>query len=155
MEIRRLGAGELGLLTELFEYNDPSEMIAQVGREITAGDVDIFVMFDGERPVGELHAAYRSEDERAVYGRRAYLFAFRIHGEYQGRGLGKELMQYVIGKLTERGYLEFTVGVEDDNDKAKHIYESFGFTELIARKYEEYQGDGYEFGLYLKTGADL
>jgi len=155
MEIRHLEAGELGLLTELFEYNDPAEMIAQVSREINAGDVDIFVMFDGERPVGELHAAYRSKDKRTVFGRRAYLFAFRVHQEYQGRGLGKELLRYVLRDLAGRGYREFTVGVEDDNDKAKHIYESFGFTELIARKYEEYQGEGYEFGLYLKTGADL
>jgi len=155
MEIRRLEAGELGLLTELFDYNNPAEMIAQVSKEITAGDVDIFAMFDDNRLVGELHAAYRSEDERAVFGRRAYLFAFRIHNEYQGRGLGNELLRYVLRDLAGRGYREFTVGVEDDNKRAKHIYESFGFTELIARKYEEYQGDGYEFGLYLKTGADL
>lgn len=151
MTIKKITADELPVLTQLFDYNDIDDMLVQNRRSIENGSIDIFVMFVGERPVGELHAAYESEDERAVKGQRAYLSAFRVHEEYQGRGLGKELMQFVIDRLTEDGYAELTIGVEDDNERAKHMYERFGFTRLIARKYEEYQGDGYEFGLYLRT----
>ena len=151
MTIRKLTADELPVLTQLFDYNDVDEMISENTCEIENGVTDIFVMFDGERPVGELHAAYESDDERAIRDRRAYLSAFRVHKEYQGQGLGKRLLQYVIDVLTEQGYGELTVGVEDDNERAKHIYIGFGFTELIARKYEEYQGDGYEYGLYLRS----
>ena len=150
MNIRKLSIAELPLLTQLFDYNDIDAMIAENEREITTGNVDIFAMFDNTRLIGELHAAYTCDDERTVKGQRAYLFAFRIHEEYQGRGYGKQLLQSAINALTEQGYSEFTVGVEDDNDRAKHIYDSFGFTELIARKYEEYQGDGYEYSLYLR-----
>lgn len=64
--------------------------------------------------------------------------------------LGKLLMKTVLDTLAAEGYSEFTVGVENDNDRALHIYKSFGFSEIIARKYEEYQGDGYEYNLYLK-----
>ena len=150
MTVKRITPSELPLLTQLFDYNDTDEMIEQNRRDMNSGSVDIFVMFDAERPVGELHASYESDDERAVRGRRAYLFAFRVHEDCQGQGYGKQLLQSVIATLTEQGYSEFTVGAEDDNDRAKHIYDSFGFTELIARKYEEFQGDGYEFGLYLR-----
>ena len=150
MIIRPITLSELPILTQLFDYNDPTEMIEQNERDINNCTIDIFVMFDNDRPIGELHVAYKSDDERAVKGNRAYLYAFRIHEDYQGRGYGKQLLQSVIATLTEQGYSEFTVGVEDDNTKAKHIYDSFGFTELIARKYEEYQGDGYEYGLYLR-----
>ena len=150
MNIRKLSIAELPLLTQLFDYNDIDAMTEQNEREITTGNVDIFAMFDDTRLIGELHAAYTSDDERADKGQRAYLFAFRIHEDYQGRGYGKQLLQSVINQLIEQGYSEFTVGVEDDNDRAKHIYDSFGFTELIARKYEEFQGDGYEYGLYLR-----
>lgn len=150
MDIRKITPLELPLLTQLFDYNDPAEMIEQNERDMNNSIIDIFVMFDNDRPIGELHAAYKNYDERAVKGKRAYLFSFRIHEDYRGRGYGKQLLQSVIDTLTEQGYTEFTVGVEDDNDRAKRIYESFGFTELIARKYEEYQGDGYEFGLYLR-----
>lgn len=149
-EIRRITAAELPLLTELFDYADPDEMIRQNTREMNAGELDIFVMFEGSKPIGELHAACKSADERAEEGKRAYLYAFRIREGYRGRGAGKQLMEQVIGELEDRGYTEFTVGCEDGNDRARHIYEGFGFTELIARKYEEYQGDGYEFGLYLR-----
>lgn len=65
-------------------------------------------------------------------------------------GLGKLLMKTVLGALAAEGYSEFTIGVEDDNDRALHIYKSFGFSGIIARKYEEYQGDEYEYNLYLK-----
>lgn len=138
-------------MTQLFDYNDVDEMLEQNKRDIESEVSDIFVMFDDGRPVGELHAAYDSGDERTVRGKRAYLSAFRVREEYRGRGYGKELLRYVIDALTEQGYNELTIGVEDDNERAKHMYESFGFTKLIAHKYEEYQGDGYEFGLYLRS----
>ena len=150
INIRKLNINELPLLTQLFDYNDVDAMIEQNKREIEAGTVDIFVIIEHERIIGELHTAYQSDDERAIVNQRAYLFAFRIHKDHQGQGYGKLLLQYVINTLEGQGCKEFTVGVEDDNDKARHIYESFGFTELIARKYEEYQGDGYEYSLYLR-----
>ena len=150
MIIRPITPAELPILTQLFDYNDPAEMIEQNKLDMNNGTIDIFVMFDNDRPIGELHVAYESDDERAVKGKRAYLFAFRIHEDYQGHGLGKQHLKSVIDILTKQGYTEFTVGVEDDNDRARHIYDSFGFTELIARKFEEYQGDGYEYGLYLR-----
>ena len=153
MIIRPIAISELPILIQLFDYNDPAEMIEQNERDINNGNIDIFVMFNNDRPIGELHAAYESDDDRAVKGKRAYLFAFRIHEDYQGRGYGKRLLQSVIDTLTEQGYYEFTVGVEDENDRARHIYESFGFTELIARKYEEYQGNEYKYGLYLKKNV--
>lgn len=77
------------------------------------------------------------------------MFAFRIHKDYQGKGYGKYLLKKVIDILKERGYHEFTIGVEDDNLKAQHIYHSFGFDEIVLRKQEEYQGDIYEYNLYL------
>ena len=59
-------------------------------------------------------------------------------------------MKTVLDTLKDAGYSEFTVGVEDDNARAIHIYKTFGFSELIARKQEEYQGCSYEYSLYLK-----
>lgn len=146
-----LSPGQLPLLVRLFDYNDVEDMIRSNTAFINSGDIDIFALFDGDEIIGELRAKYRSADEiEAVPGRRAYLYAFRISEKYRGKGLGKYLMQRVTDMLTSRGYTEFAVGVEDDNLRAVHIYKSFGFTELIARKREEYQGDSYEYNLYLK-----
>lgn len=70
--------------------------------------------------------------------------------EYRGKGLGQKLLDYVLKVMEARGYTEFTIGVEDDNEIAKHIYFKYGFVEPIDH------GDGDEFDpseytLYLKT----
>ena len=73
MDIRKITPLELPLLTQLFDYTDPAEMIEQNERDMKGGTIDIFVMFDNARPIGELHAAYDSDDERVVKENRAYL----------------------------------------------------------------------------------
>ena len=125
-------------------------MITQCTYEIQNNIIDIFVLSNGSGLIGELHTRYHSDDDNfAVRGRRAYLFAFRVHKDYQGKGYGKYLIKEVIEILKRKGYSEFTIGVEDDNLKAYHIYHSLGFDELLLRKKEEYQGDSYEYNLYL------
>ncbi|MCM1049316.1 MAG: GNAT family N-acetyltransferase [Clostridiales bacterium] len=150
MIVTTLSVQELHRLTELYNYNNVDEMIEQCTHEIQNNIIDIFVLLNDSELIGELHVKYQSDDDNfAVRGRRAYLFAFRIHKNYQGKGYGKYLIKEVINILRKKGYSEFTVGVEDDNLKARHIYHSLGFDELLLRKKEEYQGDSYEYGLYL------
>lgn len=149
--VRKITVSELPRLTELFDYNDIDAMLAENTDLIQNRAMDIFILLDGEKLLGELHVSYERNDKlAAVRGLRAYLSAYRVHEDFQGMGLGKLLMKSVIDTLAAEGYSEFTVGVEDDNDRALHIYQKFGFDEVIARKYEEYQGDGYEYNLYLK-----
>lgn len=150
MTVTTLEVQELHRLTELYNYNNVDEMIAKCTYEIQNNIIDIFVLSDDSELIGELHTRYQSDDDNfAVQGRRAYLFAFRIHKNYQGKGYGKYLIKKVIKILKGRGYSEFTIGVEDGNLKAQHIYHSLGFDELLLRKKEEYQGDSYEYSLYL------
>ena len=152
MHIRNINMDELNLLFQLFDYNNPDEMIAENTRDITEGKIDIFGLFREDRLIGEIHAAYVHDDNRfAVRNKRTYLFAFRIHKDFQGKGYGQFLMNEVISILAEKGYSELTIGVEDDNETAIHIYSKLGFTQLIGRMSEQYQGDSYEYGLYLKA----
>ena len=152
MTVKTLTSNELYLLKDLFCYNDPEEMIQSNSQKIKNGEIDIFSLFSDNRLIGELRVMYSNPDERfAQKGKRAYLYAFRIHENHQGKGLGKHLLKYVVDSLSQYGYTEFTVGVEDDNERAKHIYNSFGFNKIIARIQEEYQGEKYEYNLYLKS----
>ncbi len=149
--VRKLKTAELPLLTQLFNYKNVDEMIAENTRDIETGIIDVFALFDKDKIIGELRVKYISDDNRfAEKGKRAYLYAFRIHQKYQGKGLGNFLLEDVLTILTENGYNEFTVGVEDTNLKARHMYEKHGFTESVARIKESYQGDSYEYDLLLK-----
>ncbi|MEE1503285.1 MAG: GNAT family N-acetyltransferase [Acutalibacteraceae bacterium] len=148
----KLKVTELSMLTTLFNYKDVNEMITENTRDIENGVVDIFALFDRDKIIGELRVKYISDDKRfAVKGKRAYLYAFRIHKKYQGKGLGNFLLENVLTILAENGYREFTVGVEDDNTKARYMYEKYGFAEPITRIKESYQGDSYEYDLLLKA----
>ena len=151
MLVRKLKVSEIPKLTELFKYKDVNEMIVENTKEIENGVIDIFGLFDGDKIIGELRAKYISDDKRfAEKDKRTYLYAFRIHQKHQGKGLGNFLLGNVLESLEESGYGEFTVGVEDDNLRARYMYEKHGFTETIARIKESYQGDSYEYDLLLK-----
>ena len=52
--------------------------------------------------------------------------------------------------LTSRGYTEFTIGVEDDIEIAKHIYFKLGFNEAIDKGHGD-EFDPSEYTLYLKV----
>ncbi len=149
--VRKLKITELPLLTQLFNYKNVDEMIAENTRDIETGIIDIFALFDGDKIIGELRVKYISDDNRfADKSKRAYLYAFRVHQKHQGKGLGNFLLKNVLENLEENGYSEFTVGVEDDNSRARYMYEKYGFTKTIARIKENYQGDSYEYDLLLK-----
>ncbi len=151
MKIEKLDLQHLNILTELFDYNDVEQMIFECTQDIQNGIIDIFVLYDNNVLIGELHVMYESENiNYAIRGKRAYMFAFRIREDYQNKGYGTYFLKAVLSLLKEKGYCEFTVGVEDDNFRAKHIYQALGFTEILLRKKEEYQGDVYEYNLYLK-----
>ncbi len=151
MKIEKLAVHALYRLTELFEYNNVEQMISECTRDIQNGSIDIFVLYDKDVLIGELHVMYENDDKNyAVRGKRAYLFAFRVRKDFQNKGYGTYLLKTVLALLKEDGYYEFTVGVEDDNLRAIHMYQALGFTELLLRKQEEYQGDAYEYNLYLK-----
>ena len=150
--VRKLKITELPMLTQLFNYKNVDEMIAENTRDIENGVIDIFTLFDRDKIIGELRVKYISDDNRfAVKGKRVYLYALRIHPKHQGKGLGNFLLENVLNILQQNDYSEFTVGVEDDNTKARYMYEKYGFTKPMARIKESYQGDSYEYDLLLKA----
>ncbi len=151
LTLRPMTSAELSALTALFDYNDVPAMIAENTRLIDSGAFSIYLLFEGNELVGELHVTWRSDDPLAAMdGRRAYLSAFRIREDRQGRGYGQHLLRGVIAAIEERGYREITIGVEDDNLRAKHLYAKFGFTDFLERRRESYQGDSYEYDLLLR-----
>ena len=151
MKIEKLSVHNLYVLTELFDYNNVEQMISECTHNIQNGIIDIFVLYDKGVLIGELHVMYECDDENyAIRGRRAYMFAFRVREDFQNKGYGTYLIKTVLSVLKENGYCEFTVGVEDDNFRAIHMYQALGFNDFLLRKQEEYQGDAYEYNLYLK-----
>lgn len=151
MEFRKINLNELDKLKNLYNYEDFEALKKQIMVDITNKIKDIYVIAENENLIGEITIIYKSDlPNRTIPNIRVYLNAFRIHKEYQNKGLGQKLITHVINALESEGITEFTVGVEDNNENAKHIYEKFDFTEIIDRGQETVKEKTYEYNLLLR-----
>ena len=153
MIIRKILKEEFIKLKELFPGNEELwiKYKNQRLKEFENNEIDVYVIEENKKFIGEITVNYISHDleTETIPNIRVYFEAYRIDKKYQGRGLGQKLMEYVINDLKQKGYKEFTIGVEEDNEKAKHIYFKYGFTEAIDYgKGDEF--DPTEYTLYLK-----
>ena len=104
LKIKTLSSQDLPVLKELFNYRDPSQMIAENKNNIERGVINIFALFCDDKLIGELRVKYHSQDSRfAQLGNRVYLYAFRIHEDYQGHGYGTSLLEHVLKTLQRDG----------------------------------------------------
>lgn len=153
MKFRKIEAKEFDRLKELFPGEEKLwEKYKRMQLEkFKNKEIDIFVIENNEEIIGEVTANYKSNklEKEAKFGVRAYLEAFRVDEGYRGKGLGQKLINHCINDLKSKGYTEFTIGVEDDNEIAKHIYFKLGFTKTIGRGYGD-EFDSSEYTLYLK-----
>ena len=153
MNIRKIKKEEFEKLKTLFPDNN--EMWIKYKRmrleQFEKKEIAVFVIEDDRNIIGEITVNYVSHEleTETIPNRRVYLEAFRVDKKYQGQGLGQKLINYCIEYLLKEGYTQFTIGVEDDNEIAKHIYFKLGFNEAIDKGHGD-EFDPSEYTLYLK-----
>lgn len=151
---RKITKDEFDRLHDLFPDNEQmwSKYRDMRLKEFEKKEIDVYVIEQDNAFIGELSINYVSHDldSETIPNRRVYLQAFRLDKKCQGLGLGQKLIQFVLSDLESQGYTEFTIGVEDDNERAKHIYFKFGFTEAIDKGYGD-EFDPSDYTLYLRS----
>lgn len=154
---RKITKAEFDRLHDLFPDNEQMWLKYRDMRikEFDNKEIDVYVIELDNTFIGELSINYISHDlsSEAIPNQRVYLQAFRLDKKCQGLGLGQKLIQFVLSDLESQGYIEFTIGVEDDNEKAKHIYFKFGFTEAIDKGYGD-EFDPSDYILYMRSIQD-
>ena len=89
---------------------------------------------------------------RTVIDGTPFLFAttgnVATHPEYRRRGLGRTIMETVIGYAREKGITFITLEVRESNAAAIGLYETFGFYQVGRLK--NYYDSPKEDGLILK-----
>lgn len=63
--------------------------------------------------------------------KRVYVSRMIVKKEYRNRGIGSEILAFLIEKAKEMGFSEMTIGVDKDNVNALHLYKKYGFTEVL------------------------
>lgn len=113
-------------------------------------EICIVAELDG-KIVGELSIMTNNANIPAavIPNRRVYLFGFRVLPEFQGQGIGKALLSNAIKTAASRGIFELTIGVENDNETAMHIYKEAGFVPFLENCSEMVNGKVCSYDLLL------
>jgi len=154
MKYKKINKEEFEKLQELFPNNQEMWQKYKNKRlkQFDNKEIEVFVIENDNKFIGEITVNYINHDlqTETIPNKRVYLEAFRVDKKYRGHGLGQQLINFVIGYLIEKDYTEFTIGVEEDNEIAKHIYFKLGFTEAIDKGYGD-EFDSSDYTLYLKN----
>ncbi|MCF6403584.1 GNAT family N-acetyltransferase [Chitinophaga filiformis] len=92
------------------------------------------LLYDEQRAIG--FASYSTTDEPGIYK----LQKIYLHGDYQGKGVGKFLLEAVIERVKAANATSLELDVKRDN-KARFFYEKQGFT--ILKEKDTYIGNDY------------
>ena len=100
--------------------------------EIVSGNRLVYIYkIDGEF-IGEGALVFDTGDsDYSITGKRIYVSRMIVKTEYRNRGIGSQILEFLIIKAVEMGYKEITIGVDKDNINALHLYHKFGFTEVL------------------------
>ena len=126
-------------------WNMKSQPLAQKWyNEIVSGNRLVFVYKINGKFIGEGALVKQSDDpDYTIPDKRIYVSRMIVKKEYRNKGIGSEILTFLIEKAKSMGYSEITIGVDKDNVSALHLYNKFGFTEVL------FEGED-EHGEYLK-----
>ncbi len=68
-----------------------------------------------------------------VYGRQAHLTRLAVHPEYQGRGIGAQMLHRAIVDVLNLGVDVITLNTQETNKRSQTLYTRFGFVNTRQR----------------------
>ena len=116
--------------------------------EIATGNRLVFIYKINGEFIGEGALVIDTGDpDYTLPDKRVYVSRMIVKKEYRNRGIGSEILEFLIRKAKEMGFSEMTIGVDKDNENALHLYRKYGFTEVLFDGEDE---DGEYFKLMKK-----
>jgi ribosomal protein S18 acetylase RimI-like enzyme len=78
----------------------------------------------------------------------AVIMQLATHGDLQGLGLGTALIAAAEKRIRRRGFTVARVGVEDDNPRARALYERLGYQE-VGRRAVSWEAEAADGSLFI------
>jgi|JFJP01.1.fsa_nt_gi [ribosomal protein S18]-alanine N-acetyltransferase len=66
--------------------------------------------------------------------KNAEMMNFAVDPDYQGQGYGDQILSFVLSFLQDKGVKTFVLEVRKSNERARKLYEKYGFTQSHLRK---------------------
>jgi len=127
--IRPLKLDEYDMCSSFREMANPPQS-EDFFADFKSGNRIIYVYeIDGEL-VGEGALVFENGDpDYTIANVRIYMSRIIVGEKYRNQGIGAEIVDYLIGLAKEKGFKEVSIGVDEDNLPARHLYEQkMGFT---------------------------
>ena len=100
--------------------------------DMISGNRIIFVYVENGQYVGEGSLVFQNSDpDYTITNKRIYLSRIVVKADCRNRGIGGEIIDFLIGYAKELGYSEMSLGVDITNINARWLYEKKGFTNII------------------------
>lgn len=103
-----------------------------------SSDGQLLVVVDDHRVVG--FASLGPERDRDAPSDIGQLYAINLDPDVWGRGIGRALLNVATDRLRELGYVEAVLWVVPDNQRARRLYESEGWSDDDLRRDDEVFG---------------
>ncbi|MFW5469608.1 GNAT family N-acetyltransferase [Knoellia sp. CPCC 206435] len=109
------------------EYDDPVPevdwMQGHLSRLVEGGDTS--VLLAGDPAVGLAILRFRTATWADVL--EAHLAELYVAPEHRNRGIGRAFLTDLLGHCRSRGAAYVDLNTSEDDEAARHLYESFGF----------------------------
>ncbi|WP_059173671.1 GNAT family N-acetyltransferase [Bacillus sp. FJAT-27445] len=119
---------EIRLEVECFGFSE--QEAAAYHKELKANSIENFYIVEANgEPVGKMRVDHPNDE--------AWIYGFAVLPEYQGKGIGRKALSWIISEEAKAGRPLF-LEVEAKNAHALGLYESCGFQSYHAQDYYEY-----------------
>ena len=133
-QIGRLGA----LLVEVHHAFDSRRFLAAtsrtkdayaayLGTQLDAPGAAVFVAEEDGEVIGYAYVAAESYDYMALRGPAGVLHDIIVDPERRRGGVGRQLLEAVLGFVLERGLTQIVLGTAERNETAQRFFASVGF----------------------------
>ena len=142
--IRKLNINEYERCQEIRPMGNPPQS-EDFFDDFKAGNRLIYVYEINGKFVGEAALVYENDDpDYTIPKIRIYMSRVIVNENYRNQGIGAKLIEHLLKVAKEKGFKEVSIGVDEDNYVARHLYEKkMGFTTVL------FKGED-EGGKYLK-----
>jgi len=85
--------------------------------------------------IGTVQLVFKDDKEFYADGKtKAHLHHARVSEDLRRQGIGTKLMEEAENEARRRGFIEMTLGVDEDNQQAIKLYERLGYKEFMREK---------------------
>jgi len=148
----RIRKGEVKDFEKLsWGWKNSKKILKKYIEAIKKREQEFFVVEDKNNLIGEIHIFWKDKDKQKADGKnRAYLSAFGIHKDFQGKGIGTKLIGHALNYIKKKGYTQVTIGSYKDENKTQRYYNKLCFKRKIKTDTDKSIKPQKDFILFLR-----